>query len=227
MSNRKRVIIIVLIIVTIGLGGASILLSQMLQNSQAPNSSKASGFGETATKDLYEPLSKAFETTGCVGLLSPAIIDYYVRDDFSEVNKYSYEYYDLNTGNNIPVHCFIDLDVGRKIELELHAYDKNSDIASSKDALYSKVNTSLIKSKTTSGSFKQTQYFFGEGVNNGECITTIFNTLNEFEYLKLVYQNFDKSCNELTKLNGEVSYVIGNAITDLIILTREKQILNQ
>ncbi len=217
MDNRKKVIIVVLIVLTLILGVGSIVISQLLQNNQAPSNSNASGFGTAVDRQYFDDFYQAFLTRGCFALLSDSTVNAYAPSGFTEVTKYKYTITNEAPEDKNPLNCTIKLNDGSKeIDLSVYTYDQNSGIDPTADALFSRVNANISSISETLNATNMHYYFGTDAQDSTSCRLNLFNSKNDFEYITLVYKNFNKSCTDLKTTNDEFAFVLSTSVKELI-----------
>ncbi len=227
MSNSRKFLIALLLVLTVGLGGISFYVANRIQQDQAAQDTSAAGFGETATRDLYETVTETLKNTPC---------EYFMKtDDLATILK--------NNGTDvvandikvskatehptlIPLICNYTIKNSKKIRLAFYTYEKNSNIASSQEELIGKSNIILLSTLVDSGEFttkdQPVSYTFGESRYPYEkdakaCTGILFHDQNEFEFAELVYQSFNTTdCKDVQSLNKAISNPIATKIDDLI-----------
>lgn len=219
MSSRKKIIIFLLILLTISLGGASIFISQQLQNAQAPTDSNADTItNKLANTEIYDELRQGFINFGCNGLLSDSIINLVGLESFDELKDNALIINSNEPQTNAPVDCNIQLTQEGEIRLTLYSYtgDPKSDFETTVNNINRNITTQI-----KNGSVMNSPYTFGTGTSNGTCQTNIFHKLNDFEYISITYSDFNKSCKQLEDLSTQLTYIIAKAANTISLETRK------
>jgi len=216
MDNRRKIIIIALIISTILVGVIAVALSQIIQNNQAPSDSGASGFGEGVNREYFDEFELKFTTVGCYGILSKNIVNAYANQGTTILKGYEMSVTNSDPLPKVPLTCTIKLDDSKSIDLSVHTYDQNSAIDPSAEALFARVNANILKVEYK-GDLKTGYFFYGtDKADPSSCRMNFFNQRNDFEYITLNAKGFTESCKDQMLLAGEISYYLNKSVNSLI-----------
>lgn len=214
MDPRKRTTIIILIGLTLLLGVGSFLVTRLIQQqSQAPTTSAAAGFGENATRDVYDDVEEMFRDGGCEALISLDVISLYSPEDFLLTNATKFEEVPLSfpADRNASLNCGFTTNYGADFRIKVYTYNFNSIIDPNPQALYDRINVNLANN-LLEGSVFGSDYFMGNDSNNASvCRLNLFHTQNDFEYITIELTNHGDgtSCQSQTNFMNELAYIIG------------------
>lgn len=212
MDNRKKLIIVALIVLTVVLGGASIFISLQLQQNQSSEDASASARDDDpASGDLYSSIDALFSANACADLLTEDSVELYARDTFTEVTDLEFESIASYPNVNM-IGCNVFFADGSQINLEVNTYPTNTTVGQTIENITDDIDSETLESVIKSGSVIYSPYSFGEVQNDPtSCQTNIFHKLNDFEYISLTYKNFNEDCEDLQSLSTEVAYVVSVA----------------
>lgn len=222
MSDKRKLTLAVLFILTIVLAAVSIFITIRIQQSNAPDDSQAAGFGATATKELYEIVKETFYNTPCNTFLSTDIVKNYTPKLTSELINYTTI---TATEEKIDADktkiCIYDLGDNRKLTFEFYPYDADSAIANTAEDLYSEINAALIAEDpiTFLTGVNNVDSFYGTDSQFYErCRTTLFHTQNEFKFASLFYEGyFECGRSDLQLINDDIVAIISKNIDTKIV----------
>ncbi len=217
MDNRRKIIIVVLIVLTIVIGIGAVIASQLIQNNLTPSGSSAFGFGEAVNKEYFDDFDKTFTGVGCYGILSNNTVNAYSLEGFTELKKYNMSLINNPAEDKLPLSCSILLDSTKSLELEVHTYNLNSAIDPSFEVLSSRVNSTNIKTINYQGSLGTGYFFYGSDLSDtNSCRMNFYNNRNDFEYITVKVIGMDTPCSEHQFLAGEISYILNKTVNGLI-----------
>ncbi len=201
MSTGKKITIGVLLLLTLILAGVSTFIALSL-NDQGTSQNEdvgVAGFGEAATRDIYEQVYLRFGLTECEDILNRSFIssNSFRTNMFNNFISVENNLEQLGLLEYLPLSCTYNFGNNSKLRFSVFTYDIDSEIAESREALYSRINSfdSIIDEGTTNN----TDYFIG--VEEDRCITNMFQLDNEFEYAQIEYSLDGVECNQLVSDN--------------------------
>lgn len=205
-ANSRVVITVSVVAALIGLVILVGMVIALIQRNQAPTDSQATGFGDEATSDLYDPTAELFLNTECDYILDGNASEYV---NTNELKKLGVEFSSLKLApeDQTPLICEFFLGEGKSVTLTVFSYSPDSEIDDSFEDLYARVNGEVLESTINSGSIGIMDYFYGfDAADNSKCRTVMYHPLNDFESAQLVYEGF--TCNEIIALNQELSSIL-------------------
>lgn len=224
----RKILVVVLGLMTIGLGGAAIYVGLNLQNQQAPEDTSAYGFGEDAVKENFGPVLNAIEQTPC---------SFYVNE--RKLGEFEL-YFELESSTPGSVYgssqdyfkiCKYSLaNRGADIYLSLQGYPEDAEIDDNREALYTRVNNELFQNtgNLEQGRFFGTvDYFLGRAKSYvdgepGNCLVAMYHVQNDFEYASVEFKGFN--CEEEKDTIKSFSAVIADRINRLMLPFRIEDI---
>jgi hypothetical protein len=218
MQNiSRKVLVVLLLVLSVLVIGVGAYVVYQIQNTQAPTPSSASGFGVTATRELYPEAERVFRVMGCDNLFSEAVIDTYAPVDFAELRALDMTVESTFDTPLNPLNCLVELSTDETLFISLHTYELKSLIDATKEELYERIKAKNLAEVISQGNYFGSEYFFGiDKSNNENCRSNLFNQQNEFEYLTIQYIGFD-DCAEISGLNGTINYVISRVVDEAMI----------
>lgn len=215
MDQKRKITIIVLIGLTLFLGVGTLLITQLVRNNQAPTDSDAGGFGEGATRVLYDDVATVFKNSSCDLYIDESIVSGLSEQGITDVAAVKYG----ASGNNVLRCIFYFGNIKKYAILELYGYDQNSAIDYTQEDLFNRINSFELKSTLDEGEIQGVSYFFGEGngdVQDNGCRSTFFHVQNDFEYAKITYYGLG-DCGELVPFNKGIADNIAKRISEAMI----------
>jgi|SRR5690606_14840199 len=217
MDPRKRTTIIILIGLTLLLGVGSFLVTRLIQQqSQAPTTSAAAGFGENATRDLYAKVGETYDNLNCADLITLTSI---VPPLSSPVSNSSITARERSEGVGQPKTCIFEFAGDVTAEFTLYNYQMNSVIPNSAGELFELVNTYSFSEIVSTGYQFRMRYFYGiDYSDETKCRMNLFHDQNEFSYATLVYEGLDNCKNtDVLDFNGKLFLDISKKIDEIIL----------
>lgn len=215
MDQRRKIIIILLIGLTLFLGVGSLLITQIIRNNQAPTDSDASGFGAGATKNLYDDVDESFANANCEDFLTMDQITDAEALGITEVDALKYV-----RADRLPLSCYFGFGTDTKYAVfVLHSYNTDSFIDNSQEELFARINGQSLLDVKGEGDSQGVNYFFGQGQTEDItpiCRSTFFQVQNDFEYAELTYYGFE-NCEDLTNSNESIATYISTQLSNHII----------
>lgn len=215
MDQRKKITIIVLIGLTLFLGAGTLLITQLVRNNQAPTDSDAGGFGEGATKVLYDDVATVFKNSSCDLYINESIIGDFTDLGITDVAAVKYG----ASGNNVLRCIYYFGNIKKYAILELYGYDQSSAIDYTQQDLFNRINSAELTSTLDENEVQGVNYFFGEGngqVEDNGCRSTFFHVQNDFEYAKITYYGLGE-CDGLVSFNKRIADNIAKTISEAMI----------
>ena len=211
MDQRRKVTLAALFVMTVLLAGISVFITLRIQQNNSPDDADASGFGDKATRDLYDNVAEAFDTQTCETLLDKTFLA------------------ELSTGltytstvtpkiEDYPKVCNYVFNNGVEGAFSLFAYKTNSYIPADEEELYDAVNSPSISQQESVDTLGSILGFYGTNYGDENCRLNLFNTQNEFYYASMVYTTTD-ACDstEMAEFNLNVFSVLSRSIDQVIV----------
>lgn len=218
-NSKKQIIVIALVVLTILIGVVAVILAQIVQQNQSPNSSAASGFGNDVDPQFFEEVDAKFAKLTCD--------DLYNKDSIKDLGDEKVSAWlkasglKINTEvprDKMPKLCTYDLGLDRKIVFAIHTYDQDSTIDDSAEALYARINNLAMKSQIETLEKYSSKIFLGEDkLDPNSCTATIFHKRNDFEFASIKYIGFT-ACDtaDMKLLNSNFTSIISKRIFEVM-----------
>ncbi len=213
MSRGKKLTIAVLLVLTLALAAISTYVALTLNSERTPDVG-VSGFGDYATRDLYENITVFFGGKDCDEFLNS---NFFTNQTFDNSTVFSFSSIENNLEDfgayeYLPTSCSYVLQNDNRLNFLVYSYDYDSFIAESREELYSRIN--VFDQVLDEGTFSNTDYFFG--IENDKCVTHFFQLDNEFEYARLEYNVGELDCSTLIEDNKAFSSRISSELNETV-----------
>lgn len=226
----KKILVIILGLMTVGLGGAAIYVGVNLQNQQAPEDTSAYGFGEDAVTTNFDPVRNAIEKTPCSFYVTDRKLSAYELD--LNINTIATDSYGGEYDNLKVCHFQIDNAENKAAYLTLKGYAEDAEIDDSRQQLYNRINSQYF---LNTGNLEEgrllgeVDYFLGkpqyppQGVNaDNSCMLTLYHVQNDFEYAAVRLKGFN--CEEDNSTIISFAGMIADRINKLMLPFRIEDI---
>jgi hypothetical protein len=207
MDNKRKLSLFLTFYIFVGAILFFALLAGVIQKSQAPADTSATGFGAGATRDFFLPMAEMFNSTPCANILHDG---YDENDAFPEINASGFVFVaeQKEAKPDHPLLCNYELGNGKSIEFSVTTYNYNSVIDESKLDLFNRVNAPSFATIIDADRIGIIDYFYGtDKIDPTVCRVNFYHPLNDFEVASILYHGF--SCTEIPELNREVTSIFG------------------
>jgi len=219
MGKNKKVKIIIAGLALLVVGGFGLIVIKSVQDNQALQNSEASGFGKDAITVNFQNVERDFGSTSCENFFSKASLtpskpsSYALFSSLSTIKAITGP-----ISKQFPKSCIYDLGNGKKIYFGIFTYSTSSRIPDSQGALFTKIQSIILKSIIDGGNYGgKINYFFGPNKNDkNQCSNLIFHSLNDFEYAYTSLSGFGQDCAKLKSLNTEITDIVSDKILNIM-----------
>lgn len=193
MDQRRKVTLAALFVMTVLLAGVSIFITIRIQQNNAANDANASGFGNTATKDLYDDVQSAFAARPCERFFGKdfATSVGLTKDDILSVTAQTPTFV-------TPKDCTYNLSNNRSISFRLVAYNTNSYIDPDANALYDRIGSIYQKDALDIFQSFDTVVITGTSLDGTACDSLMYHIQNDFEYALVEFKGFGDCASVIT-----------------------------
>lgn len=189
MNDRRKLTLAILFVLTVGLAGISIYITNRISQNQSPTDSEASGFGDEATRDLFEVVAAEFAKKNCNVFLDKPILTAAGFDSYDTASTGALLNADIfqNAYSKECVYFYEGSD--KRITLSVVPYNYDSEIKENQEALFNKWVVSQLERPADEGRYELIPYFYGSDLTTdlGECKALLFHDQNDFEVAILSY----------------------------------------
>lgn len=220
MTQKRKVTLAILFVMTVLLAGVSIFITIRIQQNNSATDANASGFGATATTGKFGSVFEEFAGYTCDSFFNNSnLTSMAVKPTFTTIQGVTNNLDTLGALPYLPINCTYKISDGKTIDFMLHSYDTNSFIDDSQEALFTRIDTNL-KSVILKDYYGYITMHFGESNNvvsapatDTTCRANLFHSQNDFEYAEIVYHGFG-DCNSLVNDN---KLIVGPFATQIIL----------
>lgn len=213
MNQRRKVTLAVLFVMTVLLAGVSIFITLRIQQNNAANDANASGFGATATKDLYDDVQSAFAQKPCERFFGKDFVNSdmgLTKDDIISTTGIAPSFV-------TPKDCTYNLSNNRSITFRLVAYNTNSYIDPDAQALYNRIGSIYQKDELGYLNAFDNTIFVGNSIQTtGACDALLYNNSNDFEYALIEFKGFG-DCSTLVTTQAPILRVFAGNIQSIMV----------
>lgn len=215
MKNPKVKVVLLLVGGLVLVIGTAFLAVRLAQTT-SPEDTSATGFGRTATRDLFAPVATTFSGIRCNTLFNTNLLELTpnIQDDIKSIELVN----EVAPFQDLSKWCEYDIGGGRKITFSLLPYSAESDIDSDREALYTRINGELLYNYNiyAHDNWFNVDYYLGEDaeIDNG-CRTNLFHFQNDFEYASIHYEGFSQPCysDSFIEFNDAVASIFSENIS--------------
>lgn len=236
-GSSRKVTVVILLVLTLALGVVAFVVASKLRESQAPEDTQASGFGPSATRDLYDDVEELFANTSCEKFLNASNANAIIETTDSDVSEMSFTVTGEEPIDLKPKICRYEEEPDKYIDVVMQAYDADSYVYDSETEKIALLNMGLISEVLDQGAYPalHTKYYFGTYAGSrfgyqqtaprtDMCAAIIYQDANDFEYVSLIYSGYN--CNDTVAQNKVIMETMSIIINMQMTYTYTKANVN-
>lgn len=217
MNSRRKVTLAILFVMTALLAGVSIFITLRIQQNNAANDANASGFGQTATRDLYDDVQTAFAAKPCERFFGKDFVNSSMnltKDDIISVTG-------LTPTIATPKECTYNLSNNRTIKFRLVSYNLQSYIDPDEEALYARIGSIYQQDPIDTFLSFDTVVITAPSLDGKACDSLMYHVQNDFEYALVEFKGFG-DCATVVANNKLIMQVFAGNIQGIIVSVTPK-----